>query len=197
MPDDELSQLFPDLAPILANWGNYGGGGQNGLPLDEHGGVTDEAMEQYIQTRMSNGQRVGPTPAVSGQQPPAQPQFVSGQGLHMPPPGGTEPAGDGVSVVPTPQPSPAAPPPQAPPSPAAPPPVPPAGTTPGVPAGGQPDQQGITQEQYDAYAQFDQMLQADPGLRDAITNHLRQRAQMQQPEPQPQPQPQPYYPMPQ
>src|ERR1700730_9873677 len=72
MPD-ELDALFPALGPILKSWGSSSSGS---LPTDEHGGVTDEAVAEYVRSRMSNGQPVGPNPLNGAQQ--RLPQFRSG-----------------------------------------------------------------------------------------------------------------------
>lgn len=186
--DASIQDLFPDLADTLAAWRDMGGGGPNGIPTNEHGGVTDEDVAAY----MARIGRAPLPPLVSSQQPPPAPEFQSGQGSHVPPAGGVEPpqtggAGDGSSAPPAggPVPQQQTPPQQViPPAQSAPPapqadaphlPPPPAQQVPQQPPGA-PQQSQITAEQIAAYAQFDELMRNDPGLGEAIANYLGQRA---------------------
>lgn len=159
--DPELQALFPNLAKQFDNWDGQGPS-DDGSNDPSHGGVTDEDIESYL--RSTGSLRAPLSPLISGQQPPAVPEF-SNNGRAVPP-GGT------ASVEP----------PQAPEEPSA----APSGEGTAAPAVEEPtpppppDFYNIRGKRYDraqaeAWAQFDDMVSTDPELRDVISRHLQRR----------------------
>ncbi len=171
MPESsDLAHLFPNLAAQFDSWD---GKVQNdGHDDPNHGGVTDEDIESYL-TQMG-ALRAPLAPVVSGQQAPQTPEFYN-NGRPVPPGGQavTEPAQqeeipgsvDGSNQE------------EAPEGAVTPPPAPP---VPPAPAA-EPDEYVINGQKYNreqaaAWARFDQMVQADPNLRNTIAQYMQQRA---------------------
>jgi hypothetical protein len=177
MPDD-LDELFPNLAPILKGWGSSSSGS---LPTDEHGGVTDEAVAEYVRQRMSSGQPVGPNPLIDGQSG-RPPQFQTGVSGVAPKDSYVEPDAGSGGGIPAPIPAPAdtdVPPEEPPPDetplvdiPPAPPPVP-DDTPPPPPAEDVVvGDQRIPRSRIEQYAQLDARMRDDPRWARFVTDYL-------------------------
>jgi hypothetical protein len=183
----DLAHLFPNLARALDDWDGRKAT-TDGSDDPSHGGVTDADVEAYLSQMGSLRAPLSPT--ISGQQPPPTPEFAN-NGRAMPP-------GSQQSYMEPPDPAAvdtasesgeeeslgevSAPPPDLPTAPAAP--------APTVPT---PDFYEIAGRKYDrrqaeAWAQFDDLVNTDPGLRDAIQSYLSQRSSAPPP-PAPLPQP--------
>lgn len=197
MPDEDLAALFPNLASSLENWDGQQPTGVDPLATDtSHGGVTDEQIEAEL--RRMGALRAPLAPLVSGQTPPATPEFYNNRGRMAPPTGRAiveppqgqpeqpeEPESPDLAVLESAGEVPGIPEeegeeesPETPPSP-----PPPAATTPPTPPSplAPPDRISIAGRDYDrsqleAWAQFDSLVGTDAELRNVIQQHLQRRS---------------------
>lgn len=165
----DLAGLFPNLARALDDWDGRKAAG-DGHDDPSHAGVTDQQIEDYLQSMGSL--RAPLNPVVSGQQTPPTPEFAN-NGRSMPPgrsymedpdpaavQGDTAVAGEEGEGEDT--------------SGFEPPPPPPTPVTPTAPDA---DFYEIAGRKYDprtvqAWADFDARVTQDPGLRDVIQRYL-------------------------
>lgn len=165
----DLSSLFPNLASALDDWDGRKASA-DGHDDPSHAGVTDEQIEQYLQSMGSL--RAPLNPVVSGQNAPPTPEFAnngrkvpSSQQSYMEPP---DPAavqqGDGFAADEEEgEDDTSGAPPQPPPSPDLP---------EFVEIGGR----KYDRRQAQAWADFDELIQTDPQLRSIIAQHLQTKS---------------------
>lgn len=153
MPDD-LSHLFPQLASQFSNW-DGSSVSNDGHDDPNHGGVTDDDIEAYLSSIgslrstpfASNGRAVPPGGGEATVEPPDLTSPEGGTAAEV------TPGETGEEQEQTPP------------------------SAPAPPNYVEIDGRRYDIEQARAWAQFDQMVQADTELREAITNRLRTRGQ--------------------